>query len=701
MAGDLVAEFPDLLQSNPPRIRVLGSPISRVSPRVDIIERLEKASIPTTESIIDGPAAKQIRDLNQEVSQLKWLLAEKEKLLGSKQLAPASPGTSLPVASVMTSWKDRVVVNSSAPRMDLQYFAPTVVNEKIVVQPPEEVVPLGIEKWKDCVVGYFLDKKLSFNAVKSIAEKVWAKFGLIDVLSNEEGFFFFRFDKAGAFRAVIEVGPWHFWGRLLLLKQWHPHMSFAKDQVKTIPIWAQFYNVPLDLWTAQGLSYVASATLPDSFDLVLANGDKFAIKVWYPWKPLKCSKCQAFGHKNCFETSGGAPQIDPKQIWVAKWSRNVLEQAVIQEDPKKLVLSAVTIVPEVGMVSVPTIDGSLVVESGSTDMPRVPMVELSAVDGSVTDGDPSSLLPTEDEFADGMIKGLDPIVLATINLCFPREWKAVHNFNSGPVARIILGWDSSIFQLVVVFQSEQIIVVDVLVLEDKRIEKLSVKHLALRKIDVSGNGRFSDRAISDCSLSSHCVLLEEIACISCPETEDRVCFVLRHSPNLMSLTAGEFFPSPRSLSSTFGNSLIYARALRVLDLYDHGDVDGLLSSVVKADIPLEKLRIETNDRYREEDYGFSLHGLSTFLRACTSLKHLEVWHVYFDSMTIPAVRDLSRYLSSVVSIKLRRYIHGLRREKTKQRKLGTETQKKKKQQTERRGKEKEKKKKKKVCGKYS
>lgn len=401
-----MAEFPDLLQSNPPRIRVLGSPISRVSPRIDTIERLEKASIPTTESTIDGPAAKQIRDLNQEVSQLKWLLAEKEKLLGSKLLAPASPGTSLPVASVMTSWKDRVVVNSSAPRMDLQYFAPTVVNEKIVVQPPEEVVSLGIEKWKDCVVGYFLDKKLSFDAVKSIAEKVWAKFGLIDVLSNEEGFFFFRFDKAGAFRAVIEAGPWHFWGRLLILKQWHPHMSFAKDQVKTIPIWAQFYNVPLDLWTAQGLSYVASAVgkplyadsmteqcsrlnyakicvgvgvdsaLPDSFDLVLANGDKFAIKVWYPWKPLKCSKCKVFGHKNCHETSGGAPQIDPKQIWVAKRSRNVLEQAVIQEDPKKLDLSAVTIVPEEGMVSVPTIDGSLVVESGSIDMPSVSMVEL-------------------------------------------------------------------------------------------------------------------------------------------------------------------------------------------------------------------------------------------------------------------------------------------------------------------------------------
>ncbi|KAG5560704.1 hypothetical protein RHGRI_003891 [Rhododendron griersonianum] len=190
-----------------------------------------------------------------------------------------------------------------------------------------------------------------------------------------------------------------------------------------------------------------------------------------------------------------------------------------------------------------------------------------------------------------------------------------------------------------------------LIVTDAGIEKLSVKLLALRKIDVSWNDGFSDRSLI--ALSSHCMLLEEIGCRSCPVTEDGVCFVLRHSPNLMSLTAGEFFPSP-DLSSTFGNSLIYARALRVLDLYDHEDVDGLLSSVVKAGIPLEKLTIETRYfRYREEDYGFSLHGLSTFLRGCPSLKHLEVWSIYF--LNDHAVRDLCRYLSNVVSIKLMRW----------------------------------------------
>ena len=63
------------------------------------------------------------------------------------------------------------------------------------------------------MVGYFIDKKLHmFMAVKNIANRNWGKFGLVDVLSNEKGFFFFQFDKERAYRQVIQVGPCHFGG---------------------------------------------------------------------------------------------------------------------------------------------------------------------------------------------------------------------------------------------------------------------------------------------------------------------------------------------------------------------------------------------------------------------------------------------------------------------------------------------------------
>ncbi|KAG5548394.1 hypothetical protein RHGRI_013922 [Rhododendron griersonianum] len=73
-----------------------------------------------------------------------------------------------------------------------------------------------------------------------------------------------------------------------------------------------------------------------------------------------------------------------------------------------------------------------------------------------------------------------------MNGCFPHSWKAIHNYIDGPVARIILGWDDSVFKVSVVFLSDQLIVVDVVFLEDKRIFFLSV---------VYGHNRAGDRRV--------------------------------------------------------------------------------------------------------------------------------------------------------------------------------------------------------------
>ena len=90
-------------------------------------------------------------------------------------------------------------------------------------------------------------------------------------------------------------------------------MSFEKELLTKIPIWAQFYNVPLEYWTAQGLSYIASSIgrplysdslteslkrisyarvcievdskLLLSFDLQFANGEFCEVMISYPWKP--------------------------------------------------------------------------------------------------------------------------------------------------------------------------------------------------------------------------------------------------------------------------------------------------------------------------------------------------------------------------------------------------------------------------------
>ncbi|KAE8690635.1 hypothetical protein F3Y22_tig00110893pilonHSYRG00157 [Hibiscus syriacus] len=79
------------------------------------------------------------------------------------------------------------------------------------------------------------------------------------------------------------------------------HLDLSK-----IPIWVHLYNVPLELFSGEGLSYIASAigasdTIPKFIDVVLNNGHTTSIAVEVPWMPPSCKFCKVFGHsvKGC------------------------------------------------------------------------------------------------------------------------------------------------------------------------------------------------------------------------------------------------------------------------------------------------------------------------------------------------------------------------------------------------------------------
>lgn len=224
------------------------------------------------------------------------------------------------------TWTEIVASKQDGPRMKLSYHPPQIKEARVVVCPPPEVVEAGTSQWKDCVVGYFLDKQLPFSAVESIAFQIWKRFGIQKVMSNNQGFFFFTFSQVDGHEKVVAAGPWHFGEKLLILKQWSPQLELRKEQFTKVPLWAQFYNVPLQLWHEDGLSFIASAIgiplyadkltesckrlsfarlcvevevgsiLPDTFDVECSNGLTATIGVKYPWKPVKCLECHVFGH---------------------------------------------------------------------------------------------------------------------------------------------------------------------------------------------------------------------------------------------------------------------------------------------------------------------------------------------------------------------------------------------------------------------
>ncbi|XP_028105702.1 uncharacterized protein LOC114304747 [Camellia sinensis] len=195
--------------------------------------------------------------------------------------------------------------------------------DKIVVEMPP---PSPTVKWDACLVGYFIDKNLPYTLIKNNANNMWKHKGLVEILKNDDGFFFFMFENRDCCIDVLEGGPWYVSGFLLILKQWHRMMKLSKEDKKTIPSWVKFFNIPLEYWDGEGLGRVASAVgvplfmdqltssgsrisfarlcvdisaesaFPDSF--LLTDGDaSMNIHVEYQGVPSRCTHCHVFGHE--------------------------------------------------------------------------------------------------------------------------------------------------------------------------------------------------------------------------------------------------------------------------------------------------------------------------------------------------------------------------------------------------------------------
>ncbi|KAL0293021.1 UNVERIFIED_CONTAM: hypothetical protein Sangu_3246400 [Sesamum angustifolium] len=190
-------------------------------------------------------------------------------------------------------------------------------------------VDSGSKKWQSTAVGYFLGRRPYFPQLESFARANWK--GLQHVSATTSGFFFFRFCTRFAMEEVIEGGPWLFQGQPIVLQVWEQGMSLRRQQHTQIPVWIRLKHLPMEYWTDEGLSTVASGVgtplytdgitkecsrldyarvcvmldfnseLPKHLIVispVLRNGkeDPKRVDVEYEWVPQKCTNCRSLGH---------------------------------------------------------------------------------------------------------------------------------------------------------------------------------------------------------------------------------------------------------------------------------------------------------------------------------------------------------------------------------------------------------------------
>ncbi|XP_039041212.1 uncharacterized protein LOC120179791 [Hibiscus syriacus] len=195
----------------------------------------------------------------------------------------------------------------------LDFFPPECREGSMTVVPPNVVFEEGILEWKFSLVGQFIGSAPNFGSLQKLVEIVWGK-------STTKH-------------------------KALVLRKWEPNLKCLDFNLERMLVWIQLFNVPLELFSRKGISYIASALgmplymdsitaskerleftkvcvkveararLPRLIDVRLQDGTFCIVKVVVPWFPACCSKCRIFGHSDKTCNVGGG---EGKREWRVK-----------------------------------------------------------------------------------------------------------------------------------------------------------------------------------------------------------------------------------------------------------------------------------------------------------------------------------------------------------------------------------------------
>lgn len=87
---------------------------------------------------------------------------------------------------------------------------------------------------------------------------VWTLLSTRKVVKHEDGYFILQLLSAGEQDEVINGGPYFMNRRPIVVKKWSTHFDFYTKALKAYPIWEQLHNLPIEYWSGNSLSRVAS-----------------------------------------------------------------------------------------------------------------------------------------------------------------------------------------------------------------------------------------------------------------------------------------------------------------------------------------------------------------------------------------------------------------------------------------------------------
>ncbi|GKA59381.1 RNA-directed DNA polymerase, eukaryota, reverse transcriptase zinc-binding domain protein [Tanacetum coccineum] len=153
-------------------------------------------------------------------------------------------------------------------------YIPTLItddgNEVVIFD--DMLVQRGSERWNLTVYGQFVGYNMNIHELRYNVRRMWSKFGIAEIDVVKKGHYVFKFKNLEGLNAVLDKGPWMVRNKPLFLKRWCPDIGMEKMEPKKLPVWVKMVNVPLEAWTMEGISALASSLgKPIMMDASTAN----------------------------------------------------------------------------------------------------------------------------------------------------------------------------------------------------------------------------------------------------------------------------------------------------------------------------------------------------------------------------------------------------------------------------------------------
>ncbi|PWA64262.1 zinc knuckle CX2CX4HX4C [Artemisia annua] len=176
----------------------------------------------------------------------------------------------------------------------------------------------------------------------SVPMKVVEEFGVQKVMMNAKGFFFFKFTSKKGVDDVLENGPWLIRNIPIILKPWNLNTNLLKEDLTNIPVWVKFHDVPLAMFSDDGLNLLA--TLIED----LTN-----IPVWVKFHDVPLAMFSDDGLSLLATLIGTPKRLDAftSQMCKESWGHSSFARCMIEVKSDEVLRDSLT-------VEIPLLDGS-------------------------------------------------------------------------------------------------------------------------------------------------------------------------------------------------------------------------------------------------------------------------------------------------------------------------------------------------------